>query len=126
MTDHEAFAVAVAPHPAGLRFEVTGEGSLANTIAYWEIIVSHLQRDDAHGVLLIDRMTGPALSAAQWRSLVQAMDGHGLEKVRIAHVKPNGLQEVEYCELYAIEAGIDALVFEDERLADLWLRHPEH
>lgn len=122
---HDALSICIRPHPAGLRAEVGGEGSLENTIASWQLIVDHVRRHEARGVLLVDRMTGPALSAEQWRALVQAMDGQGLERVRIAHAKPNGLQEVEYCEIYALEAGIDARVFEDERLADLWLRHPE-
>ncbi|MBF6025274.1 hypothetical protein [Lysobacter niastensis] len=122
----EPLAISMHPHPGGLRVEVDGEGTLANTIAYWELIVDHVRRHEAKFVLLIDRMTGPALTAEQWRALVQAMEGQGLEGVRIAHVKPHGLQEVEYCEIYALEAGIDAMVFEDEHLGDLWLRHPEH
>jgi len=43
--------------------------------------------------------------------------------VRIAHVKPQGLQRVEYCELFAREAGLTARVFTEESVADLWLRH---
>ena len=122
---HDALSISIRPHPAGLRAEVGGEGTLENTIASWHLIVDHVRRHQARVVLLGHHMTGPGLWPVQWRALVAAMDGRGLEHVRIAHAKPNGLQEVEYCEIYALEAGIDARVFEDERLADLWLRHPE-
>ena len=44
---------------------------------------------------------------------------------RYGLVLVNLTEQVEYCEIYALEAGIDAQVFEDERQADLWLRHPE-
>jgi hypothetical protein len=53
------------------------------------------------------------------------MRGLGLETVRIAHVKPHGLQLIEHCEIYANEAGFDSRVFTDESQADLWLRYGE-
>jgi hypothetical protein len=66
---------------------------------------------------------GPPLSADEWQTLVAGMRGQGLEAVRIAHVKPFGLQGVEYCEIFAHEAGFDARVFESEATAELWLRY---
>ncbi|KFN40990.1 hypothetical protein [Arenimonas oryziterrae] len=119
--------ILIAPHPAGLRVRVRGEGSLENTIAYWQAILAEVRTSlrKPGGVLLIDEMSGDPLSAGQWQSLVEAMRGQGLEQVRIAHVKPQGLQLVEYCQIYASEAGLDAQVFEDEGQADLWLRHGE-
>ena len=55
-----------------------------------------------------------------------SMVGKGLESVRIAHVKPHGLQRIDHCELFAREAGLEARVFTDETEADLWLRYGEH
>ena len=49
----------------------------------------------------------------------------GLEQVRIAHVRPAGLQQLEYCEIFAVELGFQAHVFVDERAAELWLRYGE-
>jgi len=49
--------------------------------------------------------------------------GKGLENVRIAHVKPHGLQQIEYCELHAREVGFVARVFTREIEAELWLRY---
>ena len=74
-------------------------------------------------LLLIDELQGRALTAQEWQSLVEGTRGQGLETVRIAHVKPMGLQSVEHCEIYAKEIGLDARVFDSETNARLWLRY---
>ena len=123
MTPSPGFDIEFSPHPAGLRARVTGTGSLENTLAYWQAIVARLQAQPVRGLLLVDEMGGPPLEAAHWRGLVTAMDGQGLEHVRIAHAKPLGLEAVEHCEIHAREAGLQARVFADEATADLWLRY---
>jgi hypothetical protein len=120
----QGFAIRFEPHRAGWRVHVTGPISLANTIAYWTRIVEGI-RADPKPVLLVDEMQGAPLDAGDWEQLVKAMQGTGLEKVRIAHVKPRGLDAVEYCEIFAREAGFEARVFTDENTAALWLRHGE-
>lgn len=126
MTQAEPFSLRVAPHLAGIRVEVHGVGTYENTVACWQTIVAEIKARQPKGLLLIDEMRGPPLSAAQWQALVAAMAGQGLESVRIAHVRPQGLQLIEHCEIYAREAGLDARVFVNEATADLWLRHGEH
>lgn len=106
-----------------LRAEAAGESSLENTIACWQAIVSEVRRERPRGLLLVDELHGTPLGEPQWRQLVEAMRGRGLEGVRIAHVKPQGLQKLEYCELHAREAGLDARVFDQEYPAELWLRY---
>lgn len=118
------FAVHFEPHRAGLRVRVTGEISLANTIAYWTRILEQV-RTGPRPVLLVDEMHGEPLDAGDWKQLVDTMAGTGLEAVRIAHVKPRGLDSVEFCEIYAREAGFEARVFTDENAAALWLPHGE-
>ena len=108
-----------------LRVHVTGESTLENTVAYWQAIVAEVAREPAASLLLIDELTGRPLMQAEWLSLVQHMAGHGLEDVRIAHVKPHGLQQIEYCEIFARDAGFNARVFDDEHAAGLWLRYGE-
>jgi hypothetical protein len=125
MHKEDTFVIRTAQHLAGLRIEVSGAGSFANTLAYWKTIVAAVNEQHPRGLLLIDRTTGDPLTAEQWKSLVEAMAGQGLENVRIAHVKPLGLQRIEYCELYAREAGIQARVFTEEPQADIWLRYGE-
>ena len=63
------------------------------------------------------------LAIPEWRALVEKMKGRGLEGLRIAHVKPNGMDHLEYCEIFAREAGIDARAFSDAGVADRWLRY---
>ncbi len=112
------------PHPAGLRVHVTGANTLANTIAYWTRVLREV-RARPRAVLLVDELRGPPLSPDDWHVLVGAMAGTALQDVRIAHVKPRGLDTVEFCELHAKDAGFDARVFVHEDEASRWLRYGE-
>jgi len=120
------FQLRFARHDDMLRAEVVGESTLENTLAYWQAIVSEVRREPQRCLLLIDELRGVPLGEAQWQRLVEVMRGSGLEGVRIAHVKPRGLQKLEYCELYAREAGFDAHVFDEELAAKFWLRYGDH
>jgi hypothetical protein len=118
-----AIAVTFRPTRTGLRAKATGPGTYATMLECWQAILGRVRAQHAATVLLIDEMRGPPLRADEWQSLVAAMQGQGLESVRIAHVKPFGLQGVEYCEIFAREAGFDARVFDNETMAELWLRY---
>lgn len=118
-----SFDIVFSAHPAGLKASVRGEGSLENTLAYWQAIVAKLTERPAPTLLLIDEMHGDPLPEQGWQQLVEAMKGTSLEQLRIAHVKPLGLQSVEYCELFALEAGLRARVFSSEEEAVMWLRY---
>lgn len=119
------YTITFSPHDDGLRAHVTGETSLAATVAYWREIAREARRLGARTLLLIDEMRGEALGESDWLQLVTALQDEGLENLRIAHVKPAGLQAVEYCEIFARDAGIEAHVFENETLAGVWLRYGE-
>ena len=112
------------PHPAGLRVHVTWDNTLANTNTYWTRVLREV-RARPRNVLLVDGLTGPPLTADDWGLLVGAMAGSALQGVRIAHVKPRGLDALEFCELHAKDAGFDARVFVDETEAVRWLRYGE-
>jgi hypothetical protein len=107
----------------GLRVAVSGPRSLENTIAYWEAILVQIREERPQWLLLCDDMRGDELTAEEWCSLVEAMVGRGLEGVRIAHVKPSGLAQIEHCEVYAREAGLDARAFTDIPTAERWIRY---
>lgn len=123
MPDPCGFQISFQRMPSRLRAHVQGASSFVATVDYWRAILVEVRRCKPVALLLIDEMHGPALSAQEWQALVDVTAGQGLEGVRIAHVKPLGLQSVEYCEIYSREAGLDARVFDNETLADLWLRH---
>lgn len=125
MAQDDSLNVHTSLHRGVLRAEVGGPGTYSNTLTYWNSIVLAIQEHKPIGLLLIDTTVGEALSAQQWKAIVDAMAGKGLEEVRIAHVKPRGLQQIEYCELYAREAGLIARVFTDANEAELWLRYGE-
>lgn len=116
--------IQIQPHAAWLRVRVTGANTLANTIAYWTTVLREV-RARPRPVLLVDELRGPPLTADDWLLLVGAMAGSELQGVRIAHVKPHGLDAVEFCELHAKGAGFDARVFVDEEEASRWLRRGE-
>jgi len=109
-----------------LRVHVTGPRTLGNTIEYWRQIAEQVALLRPRELLLVDDLAGRDLAPTEWQELVQAMAGYGLEQVRIAHVKRTGLDHLEYCEIYANAAGIEARVFDDEREAERWLRYGEN
>lgn len=122
---HAPFLVRFQRRQTQLRVQVIGESTLKNTLAYWSAIVGEVKREPAASILLIDELLGEPLTESEWFDLVERIKGHGLEGVRIAHVKPHGLQQIEYCEIYAREAGFQARVFDEEHAAELWLRYGE-
>ena len=105
-----------------LYAHVSGAATLANTLAYWRAIAAELEAHPAQQLLLVDELAGPPLSAADWAMLVADV-GPRLGQLRIAHVKPRGLDTVEYCVLSAMASGLEAQVFVDEHLASVWLRY---
>ena len=109
----------------GIRVHVRGTENLDNTVRYWNRIANAIRPRVPKYLLLVDELKGQPLTEDQWLQLVVSMAGTGIERLRIAHVKPHGLQKVEYCEIYARDAGIEAQVFEDETLANIWLRYGE-
>ena len=102
---------------------VRGERTLQNTVSYWERILDQIHEQRPKWVYLCDLLSGDELAISEWRALVEKMKGRGLEGMRIAHVKPNGMDHLEYCEIFAREAGIDARAFSDAGVADRWLRY---
>lgn len=125
MPDQTMPAVSMTREAGTLRVLVQGTASLEATHAYWRAIIEEADRDRPAYLLLIDELRGPALGAAEWQSLVDVLVGSSLANVRIAHVKPHGLDEIEHCELSARQVGFEARVFVDERAARLWLRYGE-
>lgn len=121
----DRYRLEITPHGSGLRACVVGESDLDVTLDYWRAIARAAHESGADSLLLVDELAGEPLGEADWLTLVAKMHGEGLEKLRIAHVKPLGLQKVEFCEIFARDSGIEAKVFENESLADIWLQYGE-
>jgi hypothetical protein len=122
---HPPFLIRSSRHRSQLRVHVIGESTLDNTIAYWQAILAEVEKKPAEQILLIDELQGEPLTESEWLSLVRNMSNHGLEQIRIAHVKPHGLQRIEYCEIFARDAGFNSRVFDNEHAAGIWLRYGE-
>ena len=122
---NDRYRLEIAQHGSGLRAHVVGESGLDVTLDYWRAIARAARESGADSLLLVDELAGEPLDEADWLTLVARMHGEGLEELRIAHVKPLGLQKVEFCEIFARDAGIEAKVFESETMADIWLQYGE-
>ena len=112
----------------GLRAWVTGvNGSLETTLACWRTIADEVRRQPPRGLLVVDDMEGEPPPPDQLLEFVQAMQGQGMEAVRIAYVEKHAEQipDVEFAGLLANENGFDARVFPDEDAAVRWLRYGE-
>ncbi|MDR7193576.1 hypothetical protein [Luteimonas terrae] len=105
-----------------LHAHVRGAGTFANTLRYWHAIAEAVEAQPAQLLLLVDELARSALTKAEWVRVVHDV-GPRLGRLRIAHVKPHGLDTVEYCVLSAMGEGLDARVFDDARMASLWLRY---
>lgn len=121
---HSQFRIEFQPlGEEGLRAHVTGRETVEVTREYWGDILSEVIARRPRWLLLVDELRGPPLEAEDWRTLVERMRGTALEVVRIAHVKPHGLEQTEYCEIFALEAGFESRVFVDESVAAVWARY---
>jgi hypothetical protein len=123
MHKDDDYALELRRQGDGLRVTVSGKRTLANTVAYWTSIVAEVAAHKPRWLFVCDRLQGHELAIDEWRSLVERMTGKGLEGIRIAHVKPSGMDHLEYCEIFAREAGIDARAFADAGVAERWLRY---
>lgn len=118
------FLIAFSTYDDVLRARVIGVRSLESTVGYWEAIAKELALCRSGGLLLVDELQGEELSASEWKTLVANMLGRGLDGVRIAHVKPFALDQIDYCERSATAAGLVARVFREEAQARRWLAGP--
>ena len=112
----------------GLRAWVTGvNGTLETRLAYWRMIAEEVRRVQPRGMLVVDDMEGDPPPPEQLLVFVQAMQGQGMEAVRIAYVERHAAQIplVEYAGLLANEHGFNARIFADEDSAVRWLRYGE-
>lgn len=123
---NDDYGLTLARDGNGLRATVTGTRNLANTVAYWEAILDDVLRRRPDWLFVDDRLRGEEVSVGEWFALVERMKGRGLEGIRIAHVKAHGMNHLEYCEIFAREAGLDARAFYDAGAAERWLRYGVH
>lgn len=124
--DAPVFHIEFGTTDYGLRAWVTGtNGTLETTLAYWRAIAEEVRRLSPSGLLVVDDMEGLPPPPEQLLQFVQAMQGQGMEAVRIAYVERHTEQipQVEFAGLLANEHGFNAQIFGDEAAAVRWLRY---
>lgn len=101
------------------------QDSAGITLAYWREIASECARRGATRLLVCDDLRGEPASPQDFTRLAGALQGSGLEHVRIAFHEPvsANLRLVEHGELAFREAGFTLRVFGSEREAEVWLRY---
>lgn len=111
-----------------LRAHAVGvNGSLENTLSFWNELAAEVRRSPPRALLVVDDMEGDPPPPEQLAQFVQAMVGMGFEGVRVAYVEAHAhqLAEVEHAEILAREIGFDARVFDNEARARIWLDYGE-
>lgn len=124
--DARSFHIEFGATDYGMRAWVTGtNGTLETTLACWRAIAEEVRRLTPRALLVVDDMEGLPPPPEQLLQFVQAMQGQGLEGVRIAYVERHAeqLPEVEFAGLLASEHGFHAGVFAEEVAAVIWLRY---
>ena len=113
-----------------LRARVTGghDTSLPVSREYWLRILEEVRICGASQLLVLDGMQGEVMDNEDLRRFFDAIEGKGLEQVRLAYVegRADQIPRAEYAELMARERGYDARSFNNESDAVVWLRHGEH
>lgn len=116
------FRIALRREAGELQVHVSGPNTRENTFGYWRAICDAVEQHRVERLLLVDELEGPSIDAADWRALVAEI-GPRLGRMRVAHIKPRGVDTVEHCVLSAIGSGLEAQVFADAHLGALWLRY---
>lgn len=123
-----SYRVAFEQRHRTLRVRVSApRRNYADMLDAWRRIIDEVARGLPDALLVVGDVQGPPLSTDQIEAFIGAMQGHGLEHLRIAYVYPlaTGWSQAETAEILALESGFEARVFADERSAETWLRHGE-
>ena len=116
-------------HAPQLRVRAVGgmDTGLAVSSAYWLRILEDVRATGASQLLFLDAMQGEVMGDDDLARFFDAVEGKGLERVRLAYVegRADQIPRIEYAELLARERGYDVRIFNNETDATVWLRHGE-
>lgn len=95
----------------------------APTLAFFRQIAQALRDTEATGVLVVDESKGVVPTPDQLESLAVALKGEGFDRVPVAYVDVAGtaLARIEAGEIRARSHGYAFRVFDNERMARIWL-----
>lgn len=122
----ERFQVECSLDGGCLRARVTGwVDGYAPTLAFFRQIAEALRKVDASGVLVVDESKGVVPTADELETLAMTLKGEGFDGVPVAYVDVAGtaIARIEAGEIRARSHGYAFRVFDNERLARIWLRY---
>ncbi|TWI12084.1 hypothetical protein [Aerolutibacter ruishenii] len=111
-----------------LRAEISGvHDTWEVMLSRWMAIADEARRCSPTQLLVVDRMTGEAMSPEDRQRFIGALIGQGLEGVRIAYVEAHDdrISLAESIEILARERGYAVRVFASETSASVWLTYGE-
>lgn len=109
-----------------LRAQVSGwVDSYETTLAFFREIAVELRKVDARRVLIVDESKGVVPTPDELETLAIALKGEGFDGVRIAYVDvaATAIARIEAGEIRARSHGYRFRVFDNEKLARIWLRY---
>ena len=124
-TDH-SYRVVCCVEDGHLRAQVSGwvEG-YAQTLGFFREILAELRNADVSGVLIVDESKGVVPSPDELERLARVLSSEGFARVPVAYVDVAGtaIARIEAGEIRAREQGYAFRVFDNERLARIWLHY---
>lgn len=124
----QAYQVPFQYEPPLLRARVSGRDTSPQvTLAYWREIAQEARRRGAELLLFQDDIEGPVMSDPQLAGFFDAIEGEGLDCMRIAYVEHSLTQmaRIEAAQMMGRERGYTIQVFAHELQALDWLRYGE-
>ena len=111
-----------------LRVHIRGEGGHADAaLRRWRYNFEQLRKAGLHRLLVILEFSGPTMTEASFRHVIDGVADLELADLRIAVVQTRHQRQRqdELSAMLAMESGITVSVFSDEGAALVWLRHGE-
>ena len=111
-----------------LKVRIRGEGGHADAaLRRWRYNVTLARDAGLRNILVVLELSGPVIPEPAMAAMISKVADLELEDFRVAIVQTRHERQRhdEVGILIAIECGITARVFSDERSALLWLRHGE-
>lgn len=109
-----------------LRARVSGwVDGYAPTLAFFRQIAEELRKVEAAGVLVVDESKGVVPTPDELETLAMTLKGEGFDRVPVAYVDVAGtaIARIEAGEIRARSHGYAFRVFDNERMARIWLSY---
>jgi hypothetical protein len=122
--DGDTIRLQLEPRRHYLFAHVDGASNgLATSLRYWRELAQICMQRGIERLMVVDALDGPPMSLPDLGSLISAMAGSPLRRIRIAFVEPvaTHLPMMEHGQILAQEHGFEAGVFASQLAGERWL-----